>query len=63
MFVLEVDKASGRVISVKTEKSTGQPLLDASAVQAFRQWRCKAGTVSKIKIPVTFTATEDAARY
>ena len=63
VFVLEIDKASGKVASVKTQKSTGQPLLDASAIQALRQWRCKPGTVSRIKIPVTFTPTEDAARY
>jgi TonB family protein len=63
VFVLQVDKASGKVTSVKIEKSTGQRLLDPSTIQAFLNWRCKPGTVSKIKIPVIFSASEDAARY
>jgi TonB family protein len=63
VFVLQVDKPSGKVTAIQTKKSTGQPLLDASAIQAFQKWRCKPGTVSKITVPVTFTATEDAARY
>src|SRR4029077_2602202 len=63
VFVLQVDKASGKVTSIQTKKSTGQPLLDASAIQAFQKWRCKPGTVSKITVPVKFSATEDTARY
>ena len=63
VFVLQVDNTSGKVTSVRVEKSTGQRLLDDCAVQAFQNWRCRPGTVSKIKIPVIFTATEDGARY
>ena len=63
IFVLQVDKASGKVTAIQTKKSTGQPLLDASAIQAFQKWRCKPGTVSKVTVPVIFSATEDAARY
>ena len=37
------------------EQSTGDPTLDKSAVNAFRKWRFKPGTVSKVRIPIEFT--------
>lgn len=53
--VVEVDSASGRVTSATMAQSIGNPILDNSAVSAFRQWRFKPGTVSKVRIPITFT--------
>ncbi|PYJ79337.1 MAG: hypothetical protein DME69_05200 [Verrucomicrobia bacterium] len=38
-------------------QSIGSPILDNAATSAFRQWRFKPGTVSKVKIPITFTMT------
>jgi TonB family protein len=38
-------------------QSIGNPILDNAATSAFRQWRFKPGTVSKVRIPITFTMT------
>jgi TonB family protein len=37
-------------------KSTGQQILDGAAIQAFRQWHFKPGTMSTVEIPVEFTS-------
>jgi len=55
--VVTVDTASGSVTEATMAQSIGNPLLDNSAVTAFRQWRFRPGTVSKVKIPITFTMT------
>jgi len=48
---------SGSVSSASMSQSLGNPILDNAAVSAFRQWRFKPGSVSKVKIPITFTMT------
>jgi protein TonB len=48
---------SGSVTSASMAQSIGSPILDNAAVSAFRQWRFKPGSVSKVKIPITFTMT------
>ena len=53
--VVAVDVGSGTVTDANMAQSTGNPILDNSAVSAFRRWRFKPGTVSKVKIPITFT--------
>ena len=55
--VVEVDPGSGSVSSASMAQSIGNPILDNAAVSAFRQWRFKPGSVSKVKIPITFTMT------
>jgi protein TonB len=55
--VVTVDTAGGSVTEASMAQSTGNPILDNSAVSAFRQWRFKPGTVSKVRIPITFTMT------
>jgi len=55
--VVEVDAASGSVTSASMAQSVGNPILDNAATSAFRQWRFKPGSVSKVKIPITFTMT------
>jgi len=55
--VVEVDAGSGSVSSASMTQSIGNPILDNAAVSAFRQWRFKPGTVSKVRIPITFTMT------
>lgn len=55
IVVMTVDSASGRVITVVMEESTKNPALDNAAVAAFRRWRFKPGTVSRVKSPITFT--------
>jgi protein TonB len=54
--VVEVSP-SGSVTSASMASSIGNPILDNAAVSAFRQWRFKPGSVSKVKIPITFTMT------
>ena len=53
--ILSVDPASGRVTAASMEQSTGDSTLDKSAVNAFRKWRFKPGTVSKVRIPIEFS--------
>ena len=53
--VISVDTASGKVKQVRMEPSTGHALLDHAAMQAFRQWRFKPGTVAGARVPITFT--------
>lgn len=55
--VVDVDPGSGSVTSASMAQSIGSPILDNAAVSAFRQWRFKPGSVSKVKIPITFTMT------
>ena len=55
--VVSVDQASGRVTGASMEQSTGDSTLDKSAIRAFRKWRFKPGTVSKVRIPIEFTMT------
>lgn len=55
--VVSVDPGSGSVTDASMAQSIGNPILDNAAVSAFKQWRFKAGTVSKVRIPITFTMT------
>jgi len=55
--VVTVDPGSGGVTDATMAQSIGNPILDNSAVSAFRRWRFKPGTVSKVRIPITFTMT------
>ena len=55
--VVEVDAGSGSVTSASMASSIGNPVLDNAALSAFRQWRFKPGSVSKVRIPITFTTT------
>jgi TonB family protein len=55
--VVEVDAGSGSVTSVSMASSLGNPILDNAALSAFRQWRFKPRSVSKVRIPLTFTTT------
>ena len=54
--VLSVDVASGSVTGAVMAQSIGNPILDNSALSAFRQWRFRPGAAApKVKIPITFT--------
>jgi protein TonB len=55
--VVTVDPGSGSVTDATMAQSIGNPILDNSAVSAFRRWKFRPGTVSKVKIPITFTMT------
>jgi TonB family protein len=57
VVVCSVDSASGNVTGCSVSSSTGSPILDNAATSAFRQWRFRPGTLSKVNIPITFTMT------
>ena len=50
-----VDKKTGAVTGARMLKSTGNKLLNGSALEALSRWRFKPGTVSQVQIPINFT--------
>ncbi len=50
----QVDAKTGYVTSVRMEKSTGYKILDDAALNAFRQWRFKPGTIRKFRAPIVY---------
>ncbi len=59
-FKLTLD-SSGRVLSVGILKSTGHRTLDASAVEALRQWRFRPVPGNYVTMPVEFTQRRQSA--
>jgi periplasmic protein TonB len=55
--VVTVDSGSGNVTDATMAQSIGNPILDNSTVSAFRRWRFRPNTVSRVKIPITYTMT------
>jgi TonB family protein len=53
--ILAVDPNTGVVKKAEMAISTGHEVLDNAALEAFREWRFKPGTVSKVRIPIRFT--------
>ena len=54
VVVADVGFKTGIVTSVRMEKSTGSRILDRAALDAFRQWKFKPGTVRRFRTPVKF---------
>jgi TonB family protein len=52
--VMTVDTATGNVTTAVMEQSTGDGILDKVTTDTFRKWRFKPGTVSQVRIPVSF---------
>jgi TonB family protein len=50
----EVDFETGKVLSVRMEKSTGSKILDQAALRSYRQWQFKARLIRKFRVPITF---------
>jgi protein TonB len=53
--LLKVDKRTGYVTSGRMLQSMGHKVLDDAALDAFRRWRFRPGTVSPIRIPIKYT--------
>jgi TonB family protein len=52
--VVTVDTATGTVTSANMFQSTGNALLDKLTIQTFKGWRFKPGTVSQVRVPVSY---------
>ena len=52
--VVTVDTATGTVTNANMSQSTGNPLLDKHTIQTFKGWRFKPGTVSQVRVPVSY---------
>jgi TonB family protein len=52
--LMQIDTASGKVISATMDQSTGNALLDKVTTDAFGKWRFKPGTVSEVRVPITY---------
>jgi TonB family protein len=49
-----VDPTTGTVTNATMFQSTGSPLLDKLTVQTFKSWRFKPGTVSEVRVPISY---------
>ena len=52
--VVSVDSATGTVTNASMVQSTGSPLLDKLTIQTFKSWRFKPGTVSEVRVPISY---------
>jgi len=52
--VMTVDTATGTVTNATMFQSTGSPLLDKLTIQTFKSWRFKPGTVSQVRVPISY---------
>jgi TonB family protein len=52
--VLTVDTATGRVTDATMSQTTGSRFLDKFTVQTFKDWRFKPGTVSQLRVPISY---------
>jgi len=57
-----LDLSTGQVAKVTVIRSTGLPVLDKSAADAFRQWRWKPGKWKEVDLPITFTMVSSPPR-
>jgi len=55
--IISVDPNTGFTINVTMEQSISHSILDNSTVSAFRRWRFKPGSPSRVWIPITFLLT------
>jgi TonB family protein len=52
--IVTVDTATGTVANATMFQSTGSPLLDKLTTQTFKSWRFKPGTVSQVRVPISY---------
>ena len=52
--VVTVDTATGTVTNATMFQSTRSPLLDKLTIQTFKSWRFKPGTVSQVRVPISY---------
>jgi len=54
LCVVTVDSATGTVTEACMSQSTGSPMLDKLTIQTFKSWRFKPGTVSQLRVPISY---------
>jgi TonB family protein len=52
--VMIVDPTSGKVTNTMMAQSTGNKVLDKVTTDTFRRWRFKPGTVSQVRVPISY---------
>jgi TonB family protein len=52
--VVTVDSTTGTVTNATMSQSTGSPVLDKITTQTFKSWRFKPGTVSQVRVPISY---------
>jgi len=52
--VMIVDTASGKVTNAMMAQSTGNAVLDKVTTETFRRWRFKPGSLSQVRVPITY---------
>ena len=52
--VVTVDTATGTVTNATMFQSTGSAMLDKLTIQTFKSWRFKPGTVSQVRVPISY---------
>jgi len=52
--VLTVDPVTGKVVNTTMEQSTGSRVLDKVTTETFKSWRFKPGTVSGVRLPISY---------
>jgi TonB family protein len=52
--VMIVDTATGKVTNAMMAQSTGNAILDKVTTETFRRWRFKPGSVSEVRVPITY---------
>jgi TonB family protein len=54
LCVMTVDTVSGKVTSAVMAQSTRNAILDKVTINTFLRWRFKPGTVSQVRVPITY---------
>ena len=49
-----IDTASGKVTNAMMAQSTGNAILDKVTTETFRRWRFKPGSLSQVRVPITY---------
>jgi TonB family protein len=52
--VMTVETTTGRVTNAMMYQSTGNAILDNLTIQTFKSWRFKPGTVSQVRVPISY---------
>jgi TonB family protein len=52
--VVTVDSTTGIVTNATMSPSTGSAILDKLTTQTFKNWRFKPGTVSQVRVPISY---------